>query len=125
MFANTDDASTRCKQNIGASLEEASQKMRRLWISVINQAFADATSESRKGRAMRFRIDAIKWLIQDNEDFETVCGLAGYNKSSVRDHAIGILINSPTRRRLTMNLLSDFHRDEMRSRRSLHSVTLH
>ena len=58
-----------------------------LWRAVITQALMDAASRSRKSEAKRSRLDALKWLLSDNNDFEAVCDNAGFDPDYVRTRA--------------------------------------
>lgn len=62
-----------------------------LWRAVITQALMDAASQSRKSEARRTREDAIRWLMSDTSDFETVCDNAGLDPDYVRGRAIQAL----------------------------------
>lgn len=62
-----------------------------LWRAVITQALMDAASRSRKSEARRSREDAIRWLMSDTRDFETVCDNAGLDPDYVRGRAIAAL----------------------------------
>jgi hypothetical protein len=62
--------------------EEFNEKS--LWKAVICQAFEDATSGSIQRKRLNTKRVAIKWLIEDNEDFKMVCHLAGYNPNIVK-----------------------------------------
>lgn len=55
-----------------------------LWKAVICQAVEDATSCSRQRKRLNTKRNAIKWLIEDNEDFKIVCHLAGYNSKILK-----------------------------------------
>lgn len=58
-----------------------------LWRAVITQALMDAASNSRKVEARRSREDALKWLLSDSPDFESVCDNAGFDPGYVRRRA--------------------------------------
>ncbi|MFM9889755.1 MAG: hypothetical protein ACKVOE_03790 [Rickettsiales bacterium] len=62
-----------------------------LWRAVITQALMDAASQSHKSEARRSRDDAIRWLMSDTSDFETVCDNAGLDPDYVRGRAIQAL----------------------------------
>lgn len=62
--------------------EEFSEKC--LWKAVVCQAIDDATSNSKKRPKKYAKNIAIKWLIEDNDDFKAVCDLAGYNYKDVQ-----------------------------------------
>jgi len=55
-----------------------------LWKAVICQAIEDATSNSTQKRKLLAKKRALKWLLEDNDDFKTVCELAGYRPKQVK-----------------------------------------
>lgn len=77
-----------------------------LWLAVIAQAFADATSvlrtraaTSKKSRAhkqatmnehLKLRTEAREWLINSGRDFYYVCALAGVESAAVRRRALAL-----------------------------------
>ncbi len=58
-----------------------------LWRAVITQALMDASNDSRKSEARRSRDDALKWLLNNDRDFEVVCDNAGFEPGYVRKRA--------------------------------------
>ena len=58
-----------------------------LWRAVITQALMDAASQSPKPDIQRARRDALKWLLSNSSEFETVCDHAGMDPSYVRTKA--------------------------------------
>lgn len=59
-----------------------------LWTAVITQALMDAGSESRKPEAQHEKAKAIRWLLGNSEDFQTVCQNAGLDPNNIRQKAM-------------------------------------
>lgn len=106
--------------NTGSDL--INRRSRRMWIAIINQAFIDALTNSRKLRARKVRRDAIKWLLEDTYDFQLVCELAGYDKNKVREQALTILVESPQRREIVINVLASMAKECRMERYTEHYV---
>lgn len=62
-----------------------------LWKAVICQAIEDATTKSTQERRKLAQRRAIKWITEDNDDFKTVCELAGYNHKEVKKNILDIV----------------------------------
>lgn len=58
-----------------------------LWAAVITQALMDAASASGKPEARRKKLSALDWLSLIDEDFTTVCDMAGLDPDYVHTKA--------------------------------------
>src|SRR5690242_3645195 len=55
-----------------------------VWRAVITQALMDAGSNSHKSEARTHKRMALAWLLEESEDFTTVCEYAGLEPCYVR-----------------------------------------
>ncbi len=62
-----------------------------LWKAVLCQAIEDATTRSAKSRRLLAKRRAIKWIMEDNDDFKAVCDLAGYSHRVVKQNIMDIV----------------------------------
>lgn len=59
-----------------------------IWQAVIRQAFFDSCLNSKKPCEALARRRARQWLLEDREDFDEVCALAGFTPRNVRRAAV-------------------------------------
>jgi hypothetical protein len=81
---------------------------RAVWISVLSQAYMDATTQNPKPEYQRAKVDAIKWLTKPSEDLYFVCDLAGCTPWDVMKRARELLFKGKDRANLP-SFRSDGH----------------
>jgi hypothetical protein len=73
---------------IGIELEEEGVQSPelKLWKAVLALAFSDALSKHDSRPSAVLKSKAHRWFMAPSWDFNTVCGLAGYDESFVKEH---------------------------------------
>ncbi len=61
-----------------------------IWQAVIRQAFFDSCLNNKNPTEALARRRARQWLLEDVEDFNEVCGLAGFTPRKVRAAAVAL-----------------------------------
>lgn len=64
-----------------------------LWSAVITQAMIDALSKAKGNEAYTLKLNAVRWLTGNSDDFITVCLLAGMDPDNVRMKAKKAIAN--------------------------------
>lgn len=57
----------------------------RLFCAIIYQAIEDADYKGSDKRYLRYKQQALDWLLSMSDDFCTICNMAGFNPEYVRD----------------------------------------